>query len=845
MRRLVSLLAALLPLLPVPAVAETVRVRSGDHDGFTRLVIQFDEAEDWVFGRVDGGFEFRPGRDDITYALDGIYQRIGRNRIADVRDLGDGRLFLAVDCACHGVVDELADGRVVLDMVRGPARDPGTGADARLADFEPAAPIQPESPPADQQVREEIFPRRIPLVITGRDAVPPILPVIRLPLAPPGEAPRADAPATPAPDAESPPALPEDSPDAPVEPEIADPVPAPAPDVHARVAQTQAALLEQIARAAAQGLLDADTSEIDRSVAETRPPVEDEPAPLPDVVPSRLPAVPRGHVSIETSIDRAAARGAPKQDKTDDGDACIDPAYFDVPNWGELDETGADIGAYRSRIVGEFDIADGRGVTALARNYIYITFGAEALALMRRYPDEVERPDLLRAMAEIVDEGQSAVAPALVDQMACAEATALWATLAQPELHNSQSINRQDIVLAFGALPPHLRHHLGPGLADKFLAIGDRATAVLIRAAIDRAAGEPTSEYDMLSAHLDLEAGDLDRATATLDKVVENGDATLPDALLERVETTLANGEAIAADLVALLDGLAFQHRGTELGRRMTDAGIRARASAGELAEAFAQFDDATETGALPPERQAMVEQELFDRLARDADDVGFLRLTIERLDRAATLPTRSRQQTATRLLDLGFQRPARRVLDAQGAVPDPESRRLFARAALMDSRPDVAIGYLAGLEDEQARRLRGQAMEMAKDHPAAVRIFGEIGDPAAGLRAAWRGGLWSDVAELDQGAEGAAARLMVGGPGDATLPGAAETGAPEIGNVDGVSPNEVPPGTRPTADRPVSLAAGQALIDESRATRDTLRALLEELPTPSQDPAAVTAPGS
>ncbi len=802
MKSLARFIVILLTCLPAVALAESVRVRSGEHDGFTRLVIDFEGRQDWVFGRVDGGFEFRPAREDIGYRLDRVYDKIGRKRVADITDLGQGRLFLSVDCDCHAVTDALANGRVVIDIVTGPAPQPGTGADAvlpphemplgedtDLAENEPATPA-PAEPAAQPKPAK-------PLVVSDRAGLPLTFP--RVGVVQPRFAQMPDS-LEPASD--------------PNVDKTAAPAPVAATDREARIARTETALLEQIARAAAQGLLEADMGEVEESVAEAMPHVP-APEPPPDLDPPRPPVTRRGHIAVETGVDRAVSGGHPQPGETAEGEACIDPAYFAIADWGGEVENGADIGAYRSHIVGEFDIADGEGVTALARNYVYITFGAEAKALIRQYPDSIERADLLFAMAEIVDEGHSEAAETLADQMGCNGATALWATLAQPALHPGQTINRDAITLAFGALPPHLRRHLGPGLADKLLAFGARDTANLIRDAIERTEAAPNAEVGMLSARFDAEDGRVEQAEETLDEVVASGNPSLPAALLQRVETTLAAGGAVSSDIIVLLDGMAFQFRGTDIQRQMTDAGIRARASISDFAAAFDQLEAAENEGLLQVPRNIVLRDGLFERLAKDANTTDFLRQSLPRIEVVADLSDDVRHRLAERFLDLGLTGPARKVLTRDGTMPEEADRLQLARAALIERRPAAAIGYLAGLADAQSERLRAEALDIARDFDGAVLAFEGLGEADQALQAAWRGGLWTEVAMLDQGPRGSAAQLMV----DADVTPFSDSGMP----------SDQPP-----------LAAAEALVDNSRAVREVLDALMVTVTSPTGGDAPV-----
>ena len=48
-------------LFATPSLSQTVRVSSGEHDGFTRVVIDFGKPVDWQFGRSDSGYELSGG----------------------------------------------------------------------------------------------------------------------------------------------------------------------------------------------------------------------------------------------------------------------------------------------------------------------------------------------------------------------------------------------------------------------------------------------------------------------------------------------------------------------------------------------------------------------------------------------------------------------------------------------------------------------------------------------------------------------------------------------------------------------------------------------------------------
>ncbi len=799
-----GILLICLLMLPEALQAQTVRVSSGDHAGFSRLLLHFDAGGDWEFGKVSGGYEFRPSSRVGSYELGSVFDLISRDRIAQVSDRGDGRLFLKVDCDCHGDAFDLRGGQVVLDIKDGPAPNPASAFERTLAQLPgsdeplPAIPAPPPRPP-------HIGASAAAAVIADRAGLPLLSPRGPGPLegwsihgGP--QPPLFVQPQTAAPSDEPMPAS-----DPPAQDTL---IPSP------RIAEAESALLAQISRAAAQGLLEANLDELERDVNLATTPVSRRTVEIPAAPPEKPkgllpPEEIQAHLSVETAVDRAAAADMGAGANTDDGRPCLDPKYFDIAAWGGPGEpSGDDLGLYRGRILGEFDIANGEGVTRLARHYLYMTFGAEAKALIGRHSDDVVRGDLLTIMADVMDTGQSEHAEMLVDQMACAGPTALWAVLAQPRLSATQTINTEGIALSFSALPLHLRRHLGPGLAEKFLDIGEISKAENIRNAIARGGDAPTGRAEALSARIDLETGDPKAAGDRLEAVIQADDEALGPALLRRIELALSNGEAPSPEQIGLLESLAFERRSSPDAAPFLAAAARAHAMASDFSAAFGRI---AEFGHVPGVEPAAVDDltgEVLLRLGDNAAADTFLKLALPRLDFATGLAAAERHRIAERFLDLGFPAPARRLLGASAEMPTAGDRVLFAKAAVLEEHPEIAIGYLAGLESEDALRTRAEALERAGDYAGALRAYGALGDVGAESSVAWRGGLWEELSQIADGPMQEAARLM--------------------------AHMDDPPSTNELAP----LARAGALVDQSRFARTLITDLLRtiEPPPPAEE---------
>ncbi len=674
MRGLAAALIWLLAAHPLPA--EVVTVSSGEHRGFSRLALRVSAPQDWVSGRVGGGYEVRSPNPDDSFDLSSAFDRIPRTRIEDVVAAGEGRLRILSTCDCHLELLVVGTDILAVDIVDGPPspetahfnemigeRTAQSGASGARAASTPAD--APEEPPFSLP----LLPSRHPLPLVF------------------GNSPRE-------------PAAPED-------------------------------MVETSAH-------------------------PDPPPPLP---PAAEPIADGSHVSITTSVDEAThEHQAPR---TSAGKDCLPDYLFDISAWGDEPGGSGDIGSYRSDLVGEFDEIDGEGLTALVRHYLYITFGAEALSAINRYADDITRPDLLASMAEVMDDGHASAAALLVDQLSCEGKVALWAVAAQPRLFRYQEINTGAVKLAFSALPAHLRRHLGPILATKFQDLGDVDTARAIKDATLRILEEKSAGIALLDAKTAATDGRMEEAVNQLDALVPTADDILPPLLIERVETTLAAGGAVPEDLISLIQSVGFEHRGTAIGVELALAEIRAQASASQFGAAFERLDAAVADGTVAGETLIPLSEEIFSFLILQGKDDAFLTFTFDRMDETTLLSGPMRSRIADRLVQLGFPADARFVLTSKGAVPTQEERLLLARIALAQANPGAAIGYLAGLDDPDAMRLRADAYSAAQDREAAREVYDVIGDAEAARREAWTGGLWDYVATQDTGPRGEIARLL------------------------------------------------------------------------------------
>lgn len=116
------ILAILWALMTAPvAWAAPLDVRTGDHQGYTRVVVKITDGTDWRVGRVEGGYGIQI---DSAQGFDtaDFYDRISADRITG---LGDGddptRLVLELGCDCSADAFVFASNYLVVDIRDGPA----------------------------------------------------------------------------------------------------------------------------------------------------------------------------------------------------------------------------------------------------------------------------------------------------------------------------------------------------------------------------------------------------------------------------------------------------------------------------------------------------------------------------------------------------------------------------------------------------------------------------------------------------------------------------------------------------------------------------------------------------
>lgn len=709
--------------LPAIGMAQRVTVRSGEHTDFSRLAFEFSDVVEWEMGRVESGYEIRIQGDGSEIDISEVYHRISHDRIKNLTVSEDNsRITLDLGCNCHADAFEFRPGLLVIDVKEG--LPPATSRFE--ADFNSGELVKSQHSGAEA----------IEQTTQNTPESKGEKPVVSLPLRLPKE-------------------------QAPVNPfngQIGGKYDI---EVHAptkAVVEMQSEILHQISRAASQGLLDANIPH----------PVHAEPNDLEageasgHFIALSSPK-PNSNIHIENSIDREFANLAGQFEMTGTGSKCLPDALFNISEWGDEGLIMARISEQRGRLSGEFDTTDTEAVLGLAKAYIFAGFGAEALSVLSRFELVSEEKETLMAMAQTVDNGVSGIYAKFADQIACDTASALWAALYVPTLPKQALINKESLLGAFSRLPAHLRRLLGPGLAQKFIKIGDLDTARALRNAIARSPEDAGPEYNLLNAKLDLIRGRTEAVEHTLEDIIVADSSVAPRALIELLEIRLQKGETIDPKTLATAESYIFERQGTRIAAELQRLIALLFGQAGDFNQALQALYELETYESLDMQMIAATWENVVDNLAMNASEMSLLEFVFTAKDTLAHkhISRVVRRQLALRLLNEGWPNQAEMVLAAP-ISPTADDRVILARVELQLGKAESVLKRLENVAGDEAAYLRAMAYEGSEMYMDAAREYAILEDDEKQIDAVWRAEDWAQLAMIGSKADRAAANLML-----------------------------------------------------------------------------------
>lgn len=709
--RLVFLTILIIFAYPASIMAEQIRVRSGEHSYFSRLVLQFPTVVAWTLNRSGSDYVFSAPNSGHQFNTTTIFDLIPKTRILSVK-AQDEILRITVSQGVHADAFELRPGRIVIDIKDGQAKD---GSPFELP---PDSPLQqPQTKAEKKQPARENGAAPVPTKTTPKDPVSRNINLNEV-FHPAWKA-RQNQPK----DHEE--ALP--------------------PFDHMKLAPTKKKLTEQIGRAMSQGLLETNMATIPNadSYKETSDPKESISS--------------FSHINITSPIEPNVSQ-KPTQPAPSGTTSCLTDEDVAITSWGTDSPDMSYIGHLRNNAVGEFDRHDSKGIQNLAQYYLFLTFGAEARAAIHHTP--VDNQAILQTMADIMEMGYSSAPNPFDQQFRCEGDVAFWSVMAKPTLNDWEDYKTSSILATFSALPLHIRRHLGPKLSERFFAIGDSASASAIQNAISRASGDHGEAFALLEAKIKLSNGDTEEAYDILETLIEKDGSEAANATISLIKAKSKTKEPTPPRIINNASVLSVEHHDGPLEQPLKDAEMLANIYSGDANKTLKRAIKLLSE----PSDQANTPQIItlaLSEITENSPDLEFLRAVVPHVTELSesALPNAVRLKVSERLSQLGFSEEAIEMMSSHSDSETSEMNILFAQDLVKLGNLNGALSYIENSTSntsEETRKLEADILFRQGKPSLALEKLNDMGEMSQKDAYALLSGDWqilkkSNVSELSK----------------------------------------------------------------------------------------------
>ncbi|MDV7145114.1 hypothetical protein R3X27_20730 [Tropicimonas sp. TH_r6] len=665
----------LLSLAPSLSKAAEIKIYSGEHEDFSRIVLVHNEGVTWKSKSTKNGLTLKFNTTNATINLDGVFEKIPRTRVSDVKfNPQSGTLSIITNG--HRSTEVFSAGRntVAIDVKSEilPSNYTSTVTTKLQPDFFPFGTPQygghlsaPPESHGDNSGLVEILPTQKGNLKGQKKASPKSVP------------------------------------------------------------ELEAKLLEQLGRAASQGIaVVVDASPVTNP--ETKPRVDFEVNPRETI---------DRHVSARTALDadsRKESRRIPP--KTN----CYGSDVLDVSSWLMDEDPTTAISMARRGMVSELDYPSERSVQKMAQTYLALGFGAEARAIILESEATPKNRALLLEMSEIVD-GDMPIAPsALIFGQDCDDPTSLWSFISG--IHSEKTPNFDAIHSAFLRLPIPLRVQIGAALVERLSLSDNNSLASSIRSATQR-----TSPF-LASSSLIFEDDSAIVDDSFLSTLAQN---QLPD-----FETTELTPNALTIHLSAaresnntksqsilVAEAIAFEHKATAPGQKLLEEISLSWAANEDFAQAINAWKEfELRSRSRPDEAFSIFVNYLIDS-RKDVEIAKFIHSDFFS-QRTGYLNPGAALAVAEWHLDYGNTKSGYDLISGTANDQLLRVRQLRSRIANLNGEHALALSYIAAESDIESTQLRAQALSSLGRHDATANILRNLGTAKQELsREAWLSG--------------------------------------------------------------------------------------------------------
>lgn len=533
------------------------------------------------------------------------------------------------------------------------------------------------------------------------------------------------------------------------------------------VEETQDRLLRAFSDAASRGIIEANgeviTSGKDEADVQDQPEVFDSS----DILPVE-PVVPMTNLRISNSND--VPDEAAETNVSLAGAACPNPNLIDIASWGSDADFSQKLAKSNAALFNDIGRVNQAEALKRAKMYLYFGFGAEAkqaLELVSGLPEA--HPELLD-IASILEHGFARNPRSLHRFADCDSDFALWGILAGTSIPPENAFNAEAALRALDKLPSPLKYVLGPELSKRFLDYGDVENANIAIRMFERVEEHDPDEPRIVDAQVSLLEGQVENANRILEEIISDDTAEAPVAIIDLVDSHVANNTRVPADIALLAEAYAFEMRNSDLADPTFRASVLASIQSDQFTKAFEALvlDKETRKASLKNELSSF----LFDSLVDNSDGAEFLEgfFLHYPLLRDAIEPS-AKLAVAKRLVSLGFENEAQQVVeDLPPNSVEQEQRIIAAEILLKNGSYEQSLEQVEGLDGNEVAMIRGRALEGLGESSAAAAEFEIAQAEDRATEALWLSEDWSELVDPATPVFGSVGQMANEEPIDVTI---------------------------------------------------------------------------
>ncbi len=768
------------------AAQQVVSVTSGEHAGYSRLVLRVNPNLDWEIVKARGMATLRFPAQELSFATTRVFDRISTDRIASLstsHSKNGSELQLKLKCSCDVQGFAFKGNYIVVDVFDGPALGPLIPTETAQEWQPDALPfIQPSNAPAQFRT----------FVMSDAPAQPRILP-------------------DPPPQKEAPPAPQMAAPSAPdtganIAMDTAETKTVVAdmhtmagaavsdmnaavnvednPEMLARIEAAQTQLLAQLTRAADQGLVNfvpvpapAEVAKVE--VVKPVPEAVAEPTPIDPQLMQQLSARTAYARPTEGALSDIVNQFAMPQ--------CLDDSKFSMEGWGHKEGFSKQLASLRTQLLGEFDVPDANIAKEIVQLYLSYGLGAEARMMLDESGATLDNAAIYRDMANIIESDFSRVSGPVMQGAGCGGAHEMWYLAAG--LGDYQVLEPLSITDIFSTYPIEVRALIGPPLAQAFIDRGQIDAGHVVLEIVRRAESGVTTAQRIAEARVMEAQGDLEGALKTYHALALEGGENAPDALISYARTLLETGGPVPDTLLLDLESASFFNRKNESANGLRLWEIKVRNVVEGADSALKQIKT---TLAERPQMHAdlnPVISNIFETTRADMmGDYPYAQTVLQYADMLDQGPAGdpARLKIAEEMTAIGLPETALDMLAPNLGRATISAKHIEAAAYVQLYQPAHALDILTGDESLAGYKIRLNAYLQMEDFTAVAQLLNQDFAKDISLNdVALRAGDWAKI--KDAGAVGTLASYMqntsVDSPvsPDQTLPPMVAEGAPSL----------------------------------------------------------------